>query len=36
VNLGFAGARPRDRSFRREVDAEIARLAAFLGVRGPA
>jgi uncharacterized protein len=36
VDLGFAGARPRDRSFRREVDAEIARFAAFLGVRGPA
>jgi uncharacterized protein len=33
VDLGFAGARPRDPRFRREVEAEIARLATFLGVR---
>lgn len=30
VELGFAGARPRERDFRREADAEIARLEAFL------
>jgi uncharacterized protein YcaQ len=32
VEVGFAGARPRERSFTRALDAEIARLAEFLGV----
>ena len=30
VELGYAGTRPRDRTFTRELDAEIARLDAFL------
>jgi uncharacterized protein YcaQ len=30
VEVGFAGPRPRDRDFAREVDAEIARLEEFL------
>jgi uncharacterized protein len=34
VELGFvAGKRPRDRAFARELEAETARLATFLGVR---
>jgi hypothetical protein len=32
VALGFAGKRPRDAAFRRELDAELARFAAFLGL----
>ena len=32
VEVGFAGARPAGRAFTRELDAEIARLAEFLGV----
>ncbi len=31
VDVGFAAARPRGRDFRRELDAEIERLDAFLG-----
>ena len=31
VNVGFTGKRPRGREFARELDAEIARLEAFLG-----
>jgi hypothetical protein len=34
VELGFAGKRPRERAFRQELDAEIARLEAFLGLSG--
>ena len=34
VELGFAGKRPRDGVFRRELDAELARFAAFLDVDG--
>jgi uncharacterized protein YcaQ len=34
VDLGFAGKRPRGKDFTREVDAEIARLEAFLGLSG--
>ena len=33
VEPGFVGARPRGAEFRRELEAEIARLAAFLGAR---
>lgn len=32
VELGFVGERPKDRAFRREADAEIARMEAFLNV----
>lgn len=32
VDLGFARKRPRDASFRRELDAELVRFAAFLDV----
>jgi uncharacterized protein YcaQ len=32
VELGFVGKRPRDAIFKRELDGELARLAAFLGV----
>ena len=32
VELGFASKRPRDAIFKRELEAEVARLAAFLGV----
>ena len=32
VETGYIGARPRDAVFRRELEAETARLAAFLGV----
>lgn len=32
VDVGFAGRKPRDAVFRRELDAEIARMASFLGV----
>jgi uncharacterized protein YcaQ len=35
VDVGFASARPRERAFARELDAEIARLETFLG-RGSA
>jgi uncharacterized protein len=31
VDVGFAGKRPRERDFTRELDAEIARLREFLG-----
>src|SRR6185295_15940603 len=30
VELGFVGARPRSRDFRRELEAEVERLRAFL------
>ena len=30
VDLGFVGTRPRDRTFGRELEAELARFAAFL------
>ena len=30
--LGFVGSRPRERSFRRELDAELGRLRIFLGL----
>ena len=33
VDLGFVAERPRDRAFARALDAEIARMARFLGVR---
>lgn len=33
VDLGFAGRRPRDRSFARELDAEIERMRSFAGAR---
>jgi uncharacterized protein len=33
VDLGFAGKRPADREFKREVEAEIARLDTFLDLR---
>jgi uncharacterized protein len=33
VNVGYAKARPRDREFRRELDAEIARFKEFLEPR---
>ncbi len=32
IELGFAGTRPRDRRFDREVEAEISRLATFLNL----
>jgi len=32
VELGFAGSRPREREFRRELEAEIERMRAFLAV----
>lgn len=32
VQLGFAHKRPREAAFRRELDAELARFAAFLGL----
>ena len=32
IDLGFVGRKPRDVFFRRELDAEIARMASFLGV----
>ncbi len=32
VDLGFVGRKPRDAVFRRELDAEIARMASFLGI----
>jgi uncharacterized protein YcaQ len=34
VELGFVEKRPRERAFGMEVDAEIARLEAFLGRNG--
>ena len=33
VEMGFIGKRPSDREFRVEMEAEVARLAAFLKVR---
>ena len=33
VETGFIGKRPRDAAFRRELDAEIQRMSAFLGAR---
>jgi uncharacterized protein len=33
VELGFVDGRPRDPTFRREADAEIARLEVFLAAR---
>ena len=33
VTVGFVNKRPRDAEFRRELDAEIARLADFLGAQ---
>ena len=30
LDLGFVGKRPRDRTFGRELEAELARFAAFL------
>jgi uncharacterized protein YcaQ len=33
VETGFVGKRPRDAAFRRELDAEIQRMSAFLGAR---
>lgn len=32
VELGFVEAQPRERAFRRELDAEMARMSAFLGL----
>jgi uncharacterized protein len=32
IDIGFIGRKPRDVFFRRELDAEIARMASFLGV----
>jgi hypothetical protein len=31
VETGFVAPRPRDRTFRRRFDAEVARMEAFLG-----
>jgi uncharacterized protein YcaQ len=36
VELGFVARHPRQREFRAERDAEIARLEAFLGLKGAA
>ena len=36
VGLGFVDARPRDRAFDRALDAEVARMERFLGVRAAA
>jgi uncharacterized protein YcaQ len=33
VEAGFVGKRPRDAAFRRELDAEVQRMSAFLGAR---
>jgi hypothetical protein len=33
VETGFTAKRPRDAAFRRELDAEIQRMSAFLGTR---
>jgi uncharacterized protein YcaQ len=34
VEVGFVGKRPKERAFQRELDAEIARMTAFLGREG--
>ena len=35
VALGFAGSRPRDKPFRRALDAELARMETFLAPSAP-
>jgi len=32
AQLGYVGSRPRDREFRRELDAELDRMRVFLGL----
>jgi uncharacterized protein YcaQ len=32
-NFGYVGSPPRDRAFKRELDAELDRMRAFLGLK---
>jgi uncharacterized protein YcaQ len=32
--FGYAGAQPRDRAFKRELEAELDRMRSFLGLEG--